>query len=117
MDIDYDADLQDKLAKNLHLWEMLAPRAEAGAQFNLDFFFYSDTKEAAASLVAALADLGHLATTKKQGSLFKRVWLVRGTTDAMSLTRAGVDEWTYQMVAISRRSGVYFDGWGAALPT
>lgn len=117
MDIDYDADLDDKLAKNQQLWEMLAPQAEAGAEFNLDFFFYSDTKEAAQSLVEALSDLGHVATSEKRGSILKRVWLVRGTTDPMPLTKAGIDNWTHQMVAVSRRSGAYFDGWGAALPT
>ncbi len=116
MDIDYDADLQDKLSKNQHLWEMLAPHADSGAEFNLDYFFYTDSKEAAACLAAALNELGYPAATEKQGFILRRMWLVKGTTDAMSLTRAGVDHWTYQMVEIARKCGAHFDGWGAALP-
>ena len=117
MDIDYDADLQDKLSKNQHLWEMLAAHAEAGAQFKLDYFFYSDSKEAAACLSSSLSELGYASATDKQGSLLKRMWLVKGTTEAMSLTQAGVDEWTHQMVGIARKCGAHFDGWGAELPT
>ena len=117
MDIDYDVDLQDKLLKNEQLWEMLAPHAMAGVEFNLDYFFYTDAKEAAACLSSSLSELGHASATDKQGSVLKRMWLVKGTTGAMSLTQAGVDEWTGQMVGIAQKCGAHFDGWGAALPT
>ena len=47
----------------------------------------------------------------------QEIVFVKGTTDAMSLTRAGVDHWTHQMVGIARKCGAHFDGWGAALPS
>ena len=117
MNIDYDAELQDKLDKNQHLWEMLRPQAEAGAQFNLDLFFYADSKEAAGCVVSALSELGYETSVKKQGSVLRRMWLTRGTTPPTELTRSGIDKWTRQMVDIARNCSSHFDGWGAQLPT
>lgn len=117
MDIDYEADLRDKLSKNQHLWDMLEPHAATGAEFRLDYFFYAESKEVAHDLASALSDLGYSSSVKKEGSVLRRIWLTKGATPPMTLTRSGIDEWTRQMVDVARNCGAHFDGWGAALPT
>ncbi len=117
MEIDYEADLLDKLSKNGPLWDMLEPHAATGAEFSLDYFFYAQSKEVARSVASALSDFGYSSSVRKEGSVLKRIWLTRGATPPMTLTRSGIDEWTRQMVDVARMCGAHFDGWGAALPT
>lgn len=115
MDIDYEADLADKLAKNEQLWEALAPRAEAGVEFNLVFFFYADSKAGNACLLLKLNEVGYRAKSERRGGLFGRTWAVTGSTPPMGLSRDGVDIWTRHMVAVARACDAQFDGWGTAL--
>ncbi len=116
MNLDYEADLADKLAKNVRVWEMLAPHAEAGSQFELDFFFYADSKEGSERVVGELRSLGYQVETKRRGTVFNRVWAITGSTPAMALTGPGVDAWTRRMVDVARLGDAQFDGWGTALP-
>ncbi len=116
MNIDYEADLADKLARNTELWEMLASHAAAGVAFNLDFFFYADSKVGGESLQMELSALGYQATSERSGTFRNRLWAVTGSTPPMTLTRSEIDEWTRRMVDIARRCQSQFDGWGTALP-
>lgn len=115
MDVDYEADLLDKLDKNEQLWEALAPHAEAGAEFKLDFFFYADSRAGNAGLLLKLDEFGYRAKSERRG-LLNRLWAVTGATPPMQLTRSIVDDWTRQMVDIAAACDAQFDGWGTALP-
>lgn len=116
MNIDYDADLADKLTHNDQLWDALAAHAEAGAEFNLDFFFYADSKAGNAGLLLKLDELGYRAKSERRGGLLNRMWAVTGSTPPMALTRAKIDDWTRDMVDVARSCDAHFDGWGTALP-
>ena len=116
MDIDYDSDLIDKLAKNDELWKLIEPHATNGAVFNLDFFFYADAKGAADQTAAQLKQLGYDVKSTKEGTLFNRLWAITGSTPPMSLSREGIDEWTRSMIEVARAASTQFDGWGTALP-
>jgi hypothetical protein len=116
MDIDYDADLADKLTRNTELWAMLAPHAEAGARFELDFFFYADSRAGNQRVVEQLESLGYRVKTARRGTPFNRIWAIAGSTPAVPLSRASIDEWTASMVEVARAGAAQFDGWGTALP-
>ena len=83
----------------------------AGAELRLEFFFYTDTEEKAASLATALNALGYDAASD-YAAIADGTFVVTGWTTKLKMDTAIVVKWTGEMCSLGYSHDAEFDGWG-----
>ena len=86
------------------------------SRLKLEYFFYTNTAEKAASLSAQLTGLGYSSEHGRSAG-DKRLFIVTGWTSELPMTDEAVVSWTRQMVELGVAHDCDFDGWGTHPPS
>jgi hypothetical protein len=77
----------------------------------LEFFFYTNADEKAATLSVELSALGYSASHGRSASA-KNEYVINGWTNPVRMDENSVLEWTAQMCDMGAKYDCEFDGWG-----
>ena len=81
------------------------------SQLKLEYFFYTNTKEKAATLAQKLTSMGYTGSHDHSAS-DKKQFVVTGWTSSMRMDKKTVVDWTGSMCDIGHEYDCEFDGWG-----
>lgn len=86
-----------------------------GAAARLDFGFRAPNEDVARTLADDLLSEGSVASAAEPEGEYDD-WAVRGTTDEVTVSRRGLDEWVRRLAAYGLdHDGCVLDGWAVAL--
>lgn len=80
-------------------------------RLRLEYFYYTDTEQKAASLYEALQALGYSGEYGRSAS-DSSIFIVTGWSTPVLMTEATAVEWTEQMCRLGFEHDAEFDGWG-----
>jgi hypothetical protein len=77
----------------------------------LEYFFYTNSQEKAASLSIELCEMGYASKVQESGP-GKKIRVVAGATVPVQMATEKVLEWTELMCTVGFKHDCEFDGWG-----
>ena len=77
----------------------------------LEYFFYGENEQNAASLSKDLIELGYSSSYKKSVGDSTQ-YVITGWTSKLKMSNANVNKWTEQMCRLGYKYDCDFDGWG-----
>ncbi|SRR6266496_3355151 len=107
-----------QLAMTRQTWAALLKHGiTEGTELRLDFSYNAPSRKAAEDLYALLqTETDYKLTIESSGSCLSRKWRLEGTTQAMAVSPAVLDEWVTSMVNAGTQLSCKFDGCGTSVP-
>jgi hypothetical protein len=113
-------DLTHQLELNRVTWAELEKQGVTEeTELRLDFLFFAPGQHQAEALAQAIrsrTDYDVEASSRREGLLGQRTWIVNGTTQPTAVSLEALDEWVTRMFEWGSAHSCEFDGWGAAVP-
>ncbi|HEU4994300.1 MAG TPA: ribonuclease E inhibitor RraB [Gemmatimonadaceae bacterium] len=119
LDSRYRHVLARQLEMNKETWRSLQSHGVTEqTDLRLDFSYVAPNESSANKLREIIQDQTDYAVeVQAEGALFRRTWIVVGSTQPTKVSPAVLDQWVDWMVTAGLHQGCEFDGWGTELPT
>jgi hypothetical protein len=82
---------------------------------SFEFFFYTDSADAASNLSIALHQLGYTLYEQGRAKAKAETISIIGHTTPLETSEAAMDEWWVRMEQLAEENHCRFDGWGSLI--